>query len=277
MFWPAGWRLRSYIRKLLEYGRFKLDWRLAKSRLSAMVAVSDAVLDAWHPLVRSISRRDNIDQRVIYWGVDADEFRAPDPDTAQRVRDEMLGPLNSQGPLILVVSRLHAGKNIIAVLQAMQTTLAGRPDAVLCVAGDGPERDSLADMAQKLGVAENIRWLGQRKDVPLLLAAADLVVFPSVVEGFGMVALEALAAGTSVVCFDLPSLRALRADVDAIYVAAGTDPADLGREIMHALADPARHRRGQDARKIVLNSWSLDRTAEAYDALYRHILAARQN
>lgn len=274
-FSPSRRRLRSYLRKLYEYGQFRLDWQLAKSRLAAVVAVSDAVLDAWSPIIQPVARSGHFEQSVIHWGVNADEFRLPGADVIQRIREEILGPGDSQASLILAVSRLHASKNVSALVQAMKTTLAARPDTVLCIAGDGPERAGLVEHAQASGIAKNIRFLGQRNDVPVLFSAADLAVFPSLNEGFGMVALEALAAGTALVCFDLPSLRTLSSEADAFYVAGDNDPETLGREMIRALADPQLKQKGRKARQLVLDRWSLEQTAEAYDRMYRRILSAR--
>ena len=270
-FRPKDNRFRSWLRKFVERGVFNLDWWMGRSRLSAAVAVSDAVLQAWSPIIGKI-RSGNFKQQVIHWGVDAQEFGVHEAKTLVHVREEIMGRSSSQGPLLLTASRLHASKNVEVLPLAMKTVLAHWTDAVLCIAGDGPARCDLERIVRDLGLTANIRLLGQRDDIPLILGVADLVVFPSLVEGFGMVALEALAAGTPVVCFNLPSLGALRADVNAIHVAAGDSPEALGTEICKALADPALGRRGQEAREIVLNSWSLERTADAYDAMYANLL-----
>ena len=88
-----------------------------------------------------------------------------------------------------------------------------------------------------------------------------------------MVALESLAAGTPVVCFDLPSLKALQSDVGAVRVAAGASPTELGRAISEALAEQNLPAVGQEARDVVLRLWNLDKTASEYDSLYRAILS----
>jgi glycosyltransferase involved in cell wall biosynthesis len=73
------------------------------------------------------------------------------------------------------------------------------PDALFVFAGDGPERDSLKELARTLGVEGRVRFLGHRKDVPQLLASCDLFVLPSLYEGLPLSVLEAMAAGTPVV------------------------------------------------------------------------------
>jgi len=265
--------LRSQLRGFLERAAFKLDWWLARGKLVSVVAVSDAVLEAWRPVLRQSARGSKVDERIIHWGVDAREFRRPDAEQIIRIREEIAGSSSPGGPLILSVSRLHTTKNIDALPEAMMSIIDRWPDAILGIVGDGPKRQTLERKVGDLGLNSKIRFLGERRDVPSLLAAADITVFPSRVEGFGMVALESLAAGTPVVCFDLPSLRALRKDVDAVRVVAGTSPTEMGRTISEALADQNLPIAGQEARDMVLRSWNLDKTASEYDYLYRAILA----
>ncbi len=273
VFGPRRRSLRSLLRSFLELGSFKLDWWLARGKLVSVVAVSDAVLEAWRPVLRQSTSGSKVDERVIHWGVDAREFRQPDPEQIMRIREEITGSLSRGGPLILSVSRLHTSKNVDTLPEAMMTVIDRWPDAILGIVGDGPERQTLERKVGDLSLNSKIRFLGERRDVPSLLAAADITVFPSRVEGFGMVALESLAAGTPVVCFDLPSLKALRRDVDAIRIVAGTGPTEMGRTISAALSDQNLPAAGQQARDIVLTSWNLDKTASEYDSLYRAILS----
>ncbi|MCW2681594.1 MAG: glycosyltransferase [Frankiales bacterium] len=92
-------------------------------------------------------------------------------------------------PLVLAVGRLHPQKGYDTLLAA----LPAWPDAVVAVAGDGPLAESLA------AAAPSVRWLGRREDVADLLAAADVVVLPSVWEARSLTAQEALRAGRPLV------------------------------------------------------------------------------
>lgn len=100
--------------------------------------------------------------------------------------------------LILALGRLHPNKGFDVLLQA----LARLPDAYLWIAGDGPLRDELEALAQRLGVKPRVRFLGWREDVPALLAACDVFVCPSRHEPLGNVVLEAWAHGKPVVAAD---------------------------------------------------------------------------
>ncbi|HLO76578.1 MAG TPA: glycosyltransferase [Magnetospirillum sp.] len=98
-------------------------------------------------------------------------------------------------PLILGLGRLHPNKAFDVLIRA----LAQVPDAHLWLAGDGPLRAELEQLAERQGVAPRIRFLGWRDDVASLFAAADLFVCPSRHEPLGNVVIEAWAQGIPVV------------------------------------------------------------------------------
>lgn len=95
--------------------------------------------------------------------------------------------------------RLHFQKNQTFLLEIFASILEKRPDALLLLAGDGEDEAMLKEKAGSLGIADKVRFLGVRKDVPALLQAMDVFVFPSVFEGWGLSLLEAQAA--SLPCF----------------------------------------------------------------------------
>ncbi len=101
----------------------------------------------------------------------------------------------ADAPLLLCLGRLHRNKGFDTALHAM----AGLPGAYLWIAGEGPEREALTHQARDLGVAERVRFLGWRDDVPALLAAADIFLCSSRHEPLGNMVLEAWAHGTPVV------------------------------------------------------------------------------
>ncbi len=108
-------------------------------------------------------------------------------------RGDMKTP--EDAPLLLALGRLHANKAFDVLLHAVVKL----PTAWLWLAGEGPEDERLRRLARDLGVAQRVRFLGWRKDVPALLAACDLLVCPSRHEPLGNVILEAWAQSRPVV------------------------------------------------------------------------------
>jgi glycosyltransferase involved in cell wall biosynthesis len=102
---------------------------------------------------------------------------------------------NGRAPVALALGRLHRNKGFGLLLEA----LAATRDISLWIAGDGPLRPHLERRATRLGIAGRVRFLGWREDVPCLLAAADLLVCPSLHEPLGNVVIEAWSAGLPVV------------------------------------------------------------------------------
>lgn len=98
-------------------------------------------------------------------------------------------------PLLIAAGRLHVNKGFDVLFNALQ----GIPDAWLWLAGAGPEEQSLKQLAQDLGIASRIRFLGWRTDVTALMKTGDMFVCPSRHEGLGSIVMESWAHGAPIV------------------------------------------------------------------------------
>ncbi|HET9984292.1 MAG TPA: glycosyltransferase family 4 protein [Longimicrobiales bacterium] len=150
--------------------------------------------------------------------------------------------------------------------------LASLPEHVHYVlAGDGPERPALEALATQLGVRHRLHLLGFRTDVGDVLAAFDLYVVSSDREGMSNAMLEALASGIPVISTPVSGAReALEPlpDGTAPGVIVSTEPADIAREAVALLADPARLRRmGSAARRRAEERFSYDRMISDYERI----------
>jgi glycosyltransferase involved in cell wall biosynthesis len=130
----------------------------------------------------------------------------------------------ADAPVILALGRLHPNKAFDVLIEA----LVELPRAVLWLAGEGPLRVPLEDLARRRGVAPRVRFLGWRDDAAALLAAADVLACPSRHEPLGNVVLEAWAHGVPVV--------AARATGPAELIRDGVDGLLVETEDVHALA-----------------------------------------
>ena len=98
-------------------------------------------------------------------------------------------------PLLLAAGRLHINKGFDVLLNA----LVDIPDAILWLAGAGPEEQNLKALCHKLGLDDRVRFLGWRTDVTTLMKTADLFVCPSRHEGLGSIVMESWAHGCPIV------------------------------------------------------------------------------
>ena len=104
------------------------------------------------------------------------------------------GP-RGDGPVIAALGRLHANKAFDTLIRAF----AALPSGMLWLAGEGPERSMLGDLADELGIAERVAFLGWQDDPQAVIRGADILVCPSRHEPFGNVIAEGLACGRPVI------------------------------------------------------------------------------
>ena len=138
-----------------------------------------------------------------------------------------------------MVGRMHRVKGHYAMLQMMPGILQRCPDAVLLMVGDGPERNAYEALARELGVENRVMFLGQRRDVPEILRAADLFVMPSESEGLPIAAIEALASGTPIIGFDVGGMAEVVTDRGNGRIVPAADQPAFIDAVAQTLADPA--------------------------------------
>lgn len=203
---------------------------------------------------------------VMPHGVDVGRFR-PDPLVRHETR-RLLG-LDPSQPAVLCVSHLRAGKGLEFLLQAMCDVVTERPNAVLLLAGDGPMRERLQEMAAALRIGGRARFLGMRHDIPGLLMASDVVACPSLSEGAGSSVLEAMSSARPVVATPVGYAAELIRDGVNGWLVAPADAGALGRTIRAALADRDRLADvGGAARETVASLARVDQTAERLAECY---------
>ena len=118
---------------------------------------------------------------------------ADEADVGPVARDSFDTPAES--PLLLAAGRLHVNKGFDILLQA----LVQIPDAILWLAGSGPEEQNLKKQCAELGISERVRFLGWRTDVTALMKTADIFVCPSRHEGLGSIVMESWAHSCPIV------------------------------------------------------------------------------
>jgi glycosyltransferase involved in cell wall biosynthesis len=180
-----------------------VDRALAGLATSGFHAISETTAAHVQAHLRVPARR----IRVVPRGRDSGAMGQRTDDRREAVRRAMDW---GDRPVVLNVARQEPQKGQRHLLEAFAELRASLPDALLVVAGrEGRSSSELRCLASRLELTSSVRWLGVRDDVPDLLAAADVFAFPSLYEGLGGAALEAMAIGTPIVASDVPALREL--------------------------------------------------------------------
>jgi len=261
---PAAWLAGVPCRYGSHHGRFAslsawkkwLHARLINSRMAdGLVAVSaetrrQAIAEGVQP------------QRIVVIpnGV---SLPSVSRETAWVARQALLP--GAAGFLLLSAGRLVPEKGQRILIQAATQVLQEFPSALFAIAGDGPLRVELQALADSLGISDGVKLLGNRTDMPALLAACDIFVLSSLSEGLPMALLEAMAAGKALVSTDVGGIPAALDDGNCgLLVPAGDAPA-LANAMLKLLRDASlRNKLASRARKRACKFYSLDEMGENY-------------
>jgi glycosyltransferase involved in cell wall biosynthesis len=258
-----------------EHGRHFPDYRRRKRvfinrfllrRGDRVVAVGEAVRQALIANEGIAAER----VQVIYNGVHLDPFLDRDQDRAAirrelNVADETL--------LVLQVARLDYLKDHATAVRAFAEVVRVRPDACLLLVGEGPEAAKIREGIARLNLQRQVRLLGLRKDVPRLLAAADLVLLTSISEGIPLTVIEAMAAERPVVATTVGGVVEMVVDGETGLLAPAGDAPALARNILRLAEDPALARSlAKRGRARAMERFSEQQMLAAYEKLYEEML-----
>lgn len=296
---PALWRaLRRQPAEVVHlhspYPIGELAWLAGGRRPMVLTYHSDVVRQRllgriWSPWLRRVLRRADrilatspryVDSsaflsplrsrvRVVPLGIDPARFEALDREAA-RAR-------YGAGPNLVFVGRLRYYKGLSTLIEA----LPWLPRARLLVAGTGPMGDAWRSLAERLGVDDRIDWLGDVSDadLPTVYAAGDVFVLPAVArsEAFGIVLLEAMAAGLPCVSTELGTGTSwVNQEGVTGRVLPPNAPAKLAKALGELLADDAlRERMGRSARARVASEFTAERLVERVLQVYAEVLDAQ--
>lgn len=236
------------------YARTQVMRRL-RQRVDAYVACSKAVQE-------SLARTYHIDQtqiHVIPNGISLDCFVTSKP------------PAWQESISFLMIGRLEHVKGFDLALRAL-ATIAKTPWSCTIV-GKGDCEHNLSQMAQQLGIANNITVVEPGVDVPSMFAKADIVLVPSRSEGFGVVAAEAMAAGRLVIASDADGLQEIVTNEQTGLVFPSEKSDVLADRIAWALAHKEQSMQmAAAAQAHAKKHFGIDRMVGAYELIYDRLV-----
>lgn len=233
--------------------------RAVLERTDALTVVSRAMGEL---TVRYGAKADKL--HVISMGVDARTLFTPDGEDVRT------------GHELLFVGRLVEKKGLAYLLKAMPAILARHPRVTLSVAGGGPEEWRLRSLAEELGIADRVTFLGpaQNRELPRLYRRATVFIAPFVVaengdqEGLGLVLAEALACECPVVASDLPAVRDVVIDGVTGLTVRQRDSVDVASKVIALLDNPdLRRTLAKQGRMHVLTRFDWETVANRYAQL----------
>jgi len=241
-------------------------WLMNSRITSSVVAVSSQVRD--YAIERERTDPEKI--QVIENGIEALERSKLGAQEREDVR-KALG-VGVDGVLLLTVGRLTIQKGHTVLLKAIAKLTKELPMAVFAFAGDGKQGETLENEAAALGINEQIRFLGVRKDIAELLLASDIFVQPSLWEGLSLAMLEALLSGIPVLATEVEGVVDVINNEQHGLLVPPDDADALAEGIARLTRDKKlRARLGRAGRSHAEAHYSIEKMCGQYDELVQQL------
>jgi glycosyltransferase involved in cell wall biosynthesis len=247
-------------------------WQLSRVEGEA-ARNADLIVTVSHYSKKRIVELYRVDEeriRVVPNGVDPEKFK---PTTISDEVREKYGLRDRQ--VVLFVGRLIPRKGLNYLIEAAQNVVKEKPDAAFVIIGNGPLRNQLAVILERLNLSDSFLFLGDITDeeLPVLYNCADVFALPSIQEGQGIALLEAQASGKPAVAFDVSGVKEAVADGRSGLLVERGNSKMLGEAILKLLSDQAlSERMGSAGRDFVLQNFTWDICAKKTLGVYREAL-----
>ena len=208
--------------------------------------------------------------RIIRGQIDVERFAVAE--TPTEARDRLGWPTDR--PILVAVRRLVPRMGLDRLIAAMTEIVRAEPETLLCIGGSGSARAALERQVDEAGLRNHVRFLGfvAEGELPLVYRAADLNLVPSVaLEGFGLVAAEALAAGTPSLVTPVGGLPEVVVGLSGNLVMRSDRPADIAAAVIDALQGRLALPNPVACRRYAAEQFSSAAAAAATAAVYREI------
>lgn len=243
----------------------KMKWLYGISLLRTKWVVG--VCDQATVILQELYPRLRKKMRTIPNGVVLDKYPLRTEKNHQRLLRNLELPADSL--MISVVARLNPVKNHAMLIDAMVNVTKEMPQAYLAIIGDGPTRKALQNQTRRLNLEDKILFLGDRRNIPELLAGMDIFVLPSLQEGYSISLLEACASGLPIIATDVGgNAEIVREGINGLLTESG-DTTALADKIVWLLRNkPIRAQFGKNSRNWAETEGSVQTMSQRYKMLY---------
>ena len=208
---------------------------------------------------------------VVQNGVDADAFSAGD-----RARARLAIGIPEGAQVIGTMGRLSKQKGQRHLIEALALIKDTHPKAMVLIIGEGSHQAALERLAADTGVAERVRFLAVRRDIPDMLAAMDIFAMPSLWEGMSNALIEAMAAAKPIVASAIPPFVEVLTDGTDALLVPPEDSVALGSAMARLLDEPVLARSiSMAARAKAVARFGIDATTARWQSLYLDILRSK--
>lgn len=181
-------------------------------------------------------------------------------------------PLPISPPVLLLLGRFSSEKGFDIAIKAFSLLKKEGSQALLLLAGEGPERPYLEHLVEKLKLKSFCRFTGrlEKEEVPFILNQATLVLVPSLVEAFGLVALEAMLMGRPIIASAVGGLQELVINQETGLLVPPQNPMALCQALQELLKEPKKMiQMGLQGRARALQNYSLEEKLDQYENLLK--------
>lgn len=266
-----------------EWGRTGDGSQVIKYLEEKAADVADRIITVSHAMKDDLVKHGWPEQKIsVVWnGVDANIYdpNRCNPDQIDAIRRRY--NINREENMLLFIGRLTWVKGVRNLIQAMPLILNDYPNTKLVILGRGEEQKDVGELIARLGLSNNVYYRFEfipENERILHYAAADLCVFPSIYEPFGIVSLEAMAMKKPIVV-GASGISGFREQVvssgpeqNGIHI-NGNDPADIAWGVKLILSDKERAlKMGENGRRRVLNYFTWDKVAQQTLGIYESLI-----
>ncbi len=225
-----------------------------------IVSISIATQNA---LLTAIGESRSEKYSVIENGIDIASFA----DSTPYPKSSVSSKITPSATILIMVAGFNDAKDQVTVLKALQQL----PEHYfLILAGDGPYLKRTEQLTRKMGLMNRVYFSGFRMDIQNLLKTADIGILSSNWDGFGLSAIEAMAAGIPIVASDVEGLRECVSGAGVLFERANYR--DLAEKIQEVWEQPAHRAEIISAQNLRVKKYSIQRMAADYEALYKRII-----